>query len=183
METLTLTPRAMPVLREARYEELYQRAFPMVARFVSKLKGTFQDSKDIFQDALVIYIEQSANPVFKIDSPERYILGIAKHLWMRKFKDSVRHVGLDAFEASLTIPADFYPTIRSMKLLQFLEVTGRKCLDLLRDFYFGQHTMKDIAEIHGYSSERSATVQKFKCIEKMRQTVKDKSMLYEDFFE
>jgi hypothetical protein len=30
---------------------------------------------------------------------------------------------------------------------------------------------------------RSATVQKYKCMEKIRETIKDRSLVYEDFIE
>jgi hypothetical protein len=43
--------------------------------------------------------------------------------------------------------------------------------------------MIDIAGRFGFSGERSATVQKFKCLEKVRDTIKSKSLSYEDFVE
>jgi hypothetical protein len=43
--------------------------------------------------------------------------------------------------------------------------------------------MKELADLFGYAGERSATVQKYKCIEKVRETVKEQSLAYEDFIE
>ncbi|MEJ7645693.1 MAG: hypothetical protein WKF87_13955 [Chryseolinea sp.] len=169
---------------DTRMEELYLTSFPIVARFVSKLNGTMEDAKDIFQDALIIYLERShRHDLLDVDFPQKYILGIAKHLWMRKFKDSRRYIRFDNFESSLIIPLDFYPAVKTEKLLAFLQTTGEKCLDLLRDFYYQQCTMKQIVVKYNYGSERSATVQKFKCLEKIRETVKLKYHTYEDFFE
>ncbi len=37
--------------------QLYQQAFPLVAKFVRNRNGSFEEAKDIFQDALVIYYE------------------------------------------------------------------------------------------------------------------------------
>lgn len=165
-------------------EELYEKAFPPVAGFVSKMSGSFQEAKDIFHDALVIFYEKTLDRDFTITtSPEAYILGIAKHLWIRKFSRDHQQVSLDAVESALSIPEDYYPTLNTSKLLHLLENTGRKCLDLLRAFYYKKHPVKEIAFALGYRNEHSATVQKYKCLEKMRNTIKEKAITYEDFLE
>lgn len=167
---------------DALSEELYESAFPSVARFVSKMRGSFQEAKDIFHDALVIFYEKCQDRDFSITvSPEAYILGIAKHLWIRKFDP--RTVSLDAVESVIKIPSDYYPSPNSDKLLHLLERTGRKCMDLLRAFYYKKDPVKQIAVALGYRNEHSATVQKYKCLEKVRNTIKEKAIAYEDFLE
>jgi DNA-directed RNA polymerase specialized sigma24 family protein len=171
--------------REKLFEALYEQAFPPVARFVSKMGGTFQDAKDIFHDALVVYYEKTASnesPTVT-NSPQAYILGIAKHLWIRKFKSDRGKVMLDGFAEAIEIPADFYPTPDDNRLLNILERTGQRCLDMLRAFYYDKLPMQALAAKLGFSSVRSATVQKYKCLEKVRDTIKQNSILYEDFFE
>jgi len=44
-------------------------------------------------------------------------------------------------------------------------------------------SLQEIADEYGYSGVRSATVQKFKCLEKVRESVKEKSLVYDDFME
>ena len=185
MEVLELAVHAcLREERERRFEELYETAFPAVAAFVSKMNGSFQDAKDIFQDALVIYFEKSGGPTFGVVSmPERYILGIAKHLWIRKFKEDRKIISLDSLESTISIPEDYFPSLHSNRLLQILENTGKKCMDLLRGFYFEKLTMREMARSRGYSNEHSVTVQKYKCLEKIRESIKEKSISYEDFFE
>lgn len=181
METMILSSLTSASARKVLFEDLYKQAFPVVARFVSKSGGSFQDARDIFHDALVIYVER--RELNDIEHPDRYITGIAKHLWLRKYEKNKYHVRLDDYENALTIPSDYFPTVSSARLLRFLQSTGNKCLELLRSFYFDNVSMKKLAENFGYSSERSATVQKFKCIEKLRESIKEKSATYEDFFE
>ncbi len=36
---------------------LYEQAFPAVAKFVSRMGGSLEQAKDIFHDALIIYLE------------------------------------------------------------------------------------------------------------------------------
>ena len=170
--------------RDIFFEEMYETAFPAVASFVRQMDGSFQDAKDIFQDALIIYLERSTEARIIINvSSERYILGISKHLWLRKFKEDKQKLSLNDFERTLYIPTDFYPSIRSNRILQFLEVAGSKCMDLLRSFYFEKNNLKVVSKKLGYGSAHSAAVQKYKCLEKIRESIKEKSVTYEDFFE
>jgi DNA-directed RNA polymerase specialized sigma24 family protein len=181
-ETITESPGLRE--RESLFLDLYERAFPHTARFVGKMGGSLEDAKDIFQDALVIYYEKSLQPLFITRlSAEAYILGIAKHLWIRKFRQHAQHGSLSAGEDAISIPEDYFPAVNDKKLLVFLERSGKKCMDLLRVFYYDNLSMKKVASALGYATDRSATVQKYKCLEKVRDTIKDKSLGYEDFLE
>ncbi|MBL0743302.1 RNA polymerase sigma factor [Chryseolinea lacunae] len=183
METLEMSiQETLPTARD--FETLYEMAFPGVAAFVSKMNGTFDDAKDIFHDALVIFHEKEQSENFTINVPaEAYVLGIAKHLWLKKFKKTSRHIPLDSMEANIAIPEDYFPSVNDLTLLAVLERTGKKCLDILQAFYYEKMSLKNLAQALGFSSVHSATVQKYKCLEKVRDTVKEKSISYEDFFE
>jgi hypothetical protein len=56
-------------------------------------------------------------------------------------------------------------------------------MQLLSAFYYEKLDMETLAEQFGFSGPRSATVQKFKCLEKVKETVKEKSLRYEDIIE
>jgi hypothetical protein len=171
-------------IREQQFERLYELAFPGVAKFISLLSGSLQEAKDVFQDALIIYYERTEDSTFSISvPPERYILGIAKHLWIRKYKIDRRSVSLDNLEEAITLPPDFFPTPNSIRLLRVLEATGKKCLDLLRSFYFQKENIASITGTFGFTTPHAASVQKYKCLEKVKKVIKGKSITYEDFFE
>jgi DNA-directed RNA polymerase specialized sigma24 family protein len=170
--------------REIIFADLYGKAFPPFARFAGRMNAPFQDARDIFQDALVIYFEKLSEGSLQIQtSPEAYIIGIAKHLWLRKFNQDRNRISLDAMESTIILPVDYFPTVNENQLLSFLERSGRKCLDLLRAFYYEKINLRKIAVEMGYRNEHSATVQKYKCLEKVRHAVKAKSIRYEDFIE
>jgi len=178
------TPAMTHGERDQLFEELYITAFPVVARFVRKMNGSLDDASDLFQDALVIYCEKIADPNFTTYiSAEAYILGISKHLWIRKYTHDRRRVSLDAMESSITIPNDYDPEVDSLQLLKLLATTGKKCMELLQAFYYEKISMKTLAGKFGFGTERSATVQKYKCIEKIRETIQQQSASYEDFID
>src|SRR5688500_19826541 len=86
METLELSVHA-PEPREQFFESIYETAFPAFARFAAKMNASFDDAKDVFQDAMVVYYEKSNDPKFlPRTTPEAYVLGIARHLWLKRFK-------------------------------------------------------------------------------------------------
>jgi DNA-directed RNA polymerase specialized sigma24 family protein len=162
-------------------EEVYEKAFPRVAKFVKSMGGTFDDAKDIFHDALVVYFEIKPEKIHSSD--QAYILGIAKHLWIQKFNRSRLSVSLDSMEQQIIIPNDYYSEVNNKRLLRILESAGKKCMDLLRAFYYEKLKIKSLVRTLGYSNEHSASVQKYKCLEKVREVVKEKSLAYEDFIE
>jgi predicted DNA-binding protein YlxM (UPF0122 family) len=92
-------------------------------------------------------------------------------------------ISLDITEINITLPNDYDPTVNTNRLLKFIEQSGRKCMELLHTFYYEKVSMKEIAGRFGFVTERSATVQKFKCLEKVRDKIKEKSIAYEDFIE
>ena len=168
--------------REAFFQDLYEKAFPAFARFAARRKASFEDARDIFHDAVVIFYEKIQEAGFSIRiSEEAYLIGIAKHLWLKKFNQDRRSISMDKLESEITIPADYFPTVNETRLLNFLEKSGKRCLELLRKFYYEKMPLRQIADSLGYRSQHSAAVQKFKCIEKMREAIKAKSVNYEDF--
>ncbi|MVN92293.1 RNA polymerase sigma factor [Mucilaginibacter aquatilis] len=164
-------------------KKLYLTAFPAVARYVSKQGGSLEEAKDIFQDALVIYYEKTvAGNAVVARNEKAYLLGISKYLWYhhsRKQQNIMSDDVLNYFDV-----ADEEPLIPSAKrLLRYLEAAGKRCMDMLQAFYYDKQNMKEIAERFELAGERSATVQKHKCLEKVRNKVKEKALVYEDFCE
>ena len=175
-----INPAKPAAKREELLMELYKGAFPVVAKYISRRGGSFDEAKDVFHDALIVYYEKanasSSVPVNEIG----YVVGTAKNLWLKKYRESVYNTSLD--HAELTAK-DEENTPSTHRLLRFLETAGKKCMDLLTGFYYDKLPLTDLANQFGYSGIRSATVQKYKCLEKVRETIKEKALTYDDFME
>jgi DNA-directed RNA polymerase specialized sigma24 family protein len=162
--------------REAVFVVLYKKAFPLVANYISKKGGSFEEAKDVFQDALVIWYEKNQAGQLQLQYSEHsYIFGIARHLWSKKMRDKMREQPLP--DSSTDVP------VSGNKLLTLLQTAGQKCMALLKAFYYDKKPLDEVADEFGFSGVRSATVQKYKCLEKVRETIKEKSLSYEDFLE
>jgi DNA-directed RNA polymerase specialized sigma24 family protein len=173
-----------PAEREKLFIALYKRAFPSVAKYVSKMGGSFEDAKDVFQDALIIYYEKAANSAIILHANEQaYLLGIAKHLWAKKFRADIQNISLDVYGDEPGFTENENPLPSPIKLMHYLETAGQKCMELLKAFYYDKLPVNTISDIFGYSGVHSASVQKYKCLEKVRETIKEKSLAYEDFIE
>jgi len=163
------------------FTRLYKSVYPAVARYVSRRGGSFDEAKDVFQDAMMIWYEKSITTDHPPLNEKAYLMGIAKHLWLKNHRESGRYIPLEEAGNMADISDEQLPL--SDKLLTYLEASGQKCMDLLKSFYYDKFSMDEIASAFGFSGIRSATVQKFKCLEKVRDTVKNKALSYEDFVE
>jgi len=185
MIALELAPEVLAVEdREAMFLNLYKNTFPTVARFVRSQNGSLADAKDVFHDALIIFYEKLVGDKMEVEvSHEAYLVGIAKHVWLRKFNTEISKLSMTEIESLITITDGDDKEVDTHRLLEFLEQAGKRCMEMLTDFYYHHLSMKKVMDKFGFSSERSATVQKFKCLEKVRDVVKSKSARYEDFLE
>lgn len=169
-----------PVTREAQLIALYQELFPVTAAFIRSRGGSLEEAKDIFQDALVIYYEKKAESDFNVKQEPAYVLGIAKHLWYKRYREKIKAQELDE---DATVATEEKEPVVSQSLLRFVELSGKKCLELLKAFYYEKLSMRTIAPRFGFSGERSATAQKYKCLEKVRNAIRERALQKEDFYE
>ncbi len=160
--------------RERTLTRLYRRAFPAVRRHVCGRGGTLQDAQDVFHDALVVLYEQALGGTLVLSAaPNTYLVGISRNLWHHELRSRAR-LPQDALPddhsrlGAETAAADE----ASFAVLDYVERLDEKCKNVLLAFYYFQQPLTQIAASHGYRSVRSATVQKFKCLERLREAVK-----------
>lgn len=164
--------------REALFTHLYREVFPAVAAYISKKGGTLDQARDIFQEGLIIFYEKVIIDGFETELTNKaYLFGISRNLWIKSFNRQMKMEPVDQLD--LAEKTENLPS--TDQLLEYLKAAGQKCLDLLQSFYYEKLPMKALAERFGYTNDRSATVQKYKCLEKVREEIKSKSLNYEDF--
>ncbi|MFD0751300.1 RNA polymerase sigma factor [Mucilaginibacter calamicampi] len=167
-------------MREIFFLGLYKKGFPAVARYVAKMGGDLNQAQDIFQDTLIIYYEKvTSEQVHAVVNEKAYLLGIAKKLWLQHYKFNSKNQPLG--DCDIPFTADEQPA--SGKLMHYLETAGKKCMQLLKACYYDALPLSDVVNLFGYSGTHSATVAKYKCLEKVRETVKQRSQTYADFIE
>lgn len=163
----------MDTFSDESLELLYRKAFPVVAQTVANLGGDLNDARDVFHDALIIYLEKQATLRLR-STPTAYLTGIAKILWVRKFNRQLLHTSITESEDALAVPEDFYTIEKETppSLVTYLQAAGKKCMELLQAFYYEQQSLQQITQRFNFKTKRSAAVQKHKCLEKVRDHLK-----------
>ncbi|MEM9324100.1 MAG: sigma-70 family RNA polymerase sigma factor [Bacteroidota bacterium] len=156
-------------------KQQYLDTFPSFARFVARRGGDLEQAKEIFQEAIVIYYERVTDQ--QIESKTGYLFGIGKMLFLKSRNDGSNLTSIEGWDEAEETQND--PS--KDRILAFLKVAGERCLQLLQSFYYERLSMQELAGRFGYRSERSATVQKYKCLETVREEVKKRALAYEDF--
>jgi DNA-directed RNA polymerase specialized sigma24 family protein len=153
---------------------LYRSAFPKVAAMVRRYGGDLDTAKDLFHDALLIFLEKVDLGIVQV-SDEAYVMGIARNLWRREARKAPRAALPDDVQAAEE------RTEPTQSIWSFLRGAGKKCMQLLTAYYAGGQTMAEIADTFDYSSAHSATVQKYKCLERVREQLKSSEVHAEVF--
>ncbi|WP_210514482.1 RNA polymerase sigma factor [Hymenobacter terricola] len=159
--------------REQALTRLYRRAFPAVRRHICRHGGTAPDAQDVFHDALVVFYEQAVGEKLVLtSSASTYLVGIARNLWHHEQRRRAR-LPHEALPDDLNeLAEDSAAAEPAFAVLDYVARLGEKCRSILLAFYYFQQPLTQIAEAHGYRSVRSATVQKFKCLERLRESVR-----------
>jgi RNA polymerase sigma factor (sigma-70 family) len=145
--------------------------FPVVKRFVLKHGGQADDAYDIFQEALLIFIDKLRNTDFQLSSSiNTYLFSICKYKWKEvliKQNRLQRYQQDFANEQAIDFADDEPKLVKAESAFQKL---GERCQALLLSFYYEKASMLRIAADFGFASEKVAKNEKYKCLEKARHT-------------
>jgi RNA polymerase sigma factor (sigma-70 family) len=162
--------------RHATLTQLYRRTFPVVARHVGRHGGTVADAQDVFQDALLVLYEKAVAETLTLTAaPGTFLVAVSRNLWRRELQRRGQHPTAELTDAHRDeLPAEEAeadPT-DTRPVLDYLAQLGEKCRNMLLGFYYHRQPLEQLAAAHNYRSIRSATVQKFKCLERLRHAVR-----------
>lgn len=172
--------QALRTDRERTLTQLYRQTFPVVQRHVLRHNGSAQDAQDIFHDALIVFYEKAVHGNLVLTAaPSTYLVSVCRNLWHRELARRNRQPSaeLPIEPRDSADPAEpewsGSPTPDPAEtVLEQVERLGAKCKSILLAFYYFNEPLAQIATAHQYRSVRSATVQKFKCLERLRNAVR-----------
>jgi hypothetical protein len=161
-------------------DDIYSDGLLEVARMVRQHNGTVDDARDIFHDALIILIRQVESGK-QIDAPLNYLIGTARHLMYRKLR--IESTIYDPEYGDLPDIPDEHESrsVNLGRLLSIVSKTGKSCLDFLTALFIERKQLSLVTTQFGLKSEHVASVKKYKCLEQVRNIVKENALDYEDF--
>lgn len=157
---------------------IYQEQYPKVELYILSNRGSKEEAKDIFQEAMVAVWKNIKNDLFKAENDTAisgYLYQIAKNKWLdhlrsSKFKNTVplenHHEGL---EEEVEEKESQLKEIES----SFVNL-GENCKELLTRFYYKKENMSLIAKAFGWTV---GTVRnnKYRCIQKLKEMLFNKA--------
>lgn len=163
-------------------KELYAY-FSVVKKHILKNSGSKQEAEDIFQEALIIFCRKVDEPQFELRcSINTYLFSVCKLLWLDELKKKNKQIKsnfltlTDEHLKEEDIINDIEQDKPIMQAQQALQQLGDKCKELLNMFYFKKLSMQVIAEQLGFKTEKVAKNQKYRCIEKAKEFLKNQSI-------
>jgi len=148
---------------------LYKEYYPLALRFVKQNSGNDEEAEDVFQDAVISFYENVKNHKFRGDSSiKTYLYSTIRNTWYTRFKKASRMSLTDEFSTGLiayTQPDPGNDMDSSVK--DILNRISESCKKLLVLYYYDNFSMKEIVEELGFSNEKSAKTQKYKCMQKL----------------
>ncbi|MEN7548626.1 sigma-70 family RNA polymerase sigma factor [Rapidithrix thailandica] len=165
-------------------KQLFSDCFASVTRFVGKYYGNKEDAEDIFQNALLVFIDLVKKDRFRGESSiKTYFIAICKHLWMneRKKKYNEQQREEKYFYSQPQFEEDVELTIHEREkrqgLFELFEKLGPTCKEILIQFYFYEKPIKEILECLNYENEQVVRNKKYKCMKKLTDMIRNDSTI------
>ncbi|MBI1227535.1 MAG: sigma-70 family RNA polymerase sigma factor [Bacteroidetes bacterium] len=183
MQEITVDNAYLTELRKGSpqaFEELYNRYFRMVEDLVFKYNGSTEDARDVFQEALFVFIKKLRDPEFVLTSKaSTFIYAVARNIYLKKAGKPTVEISMDnehfnflgkaedANAALAAVEKDAMLNLMNDKLGQ-LEAD---CRSVITYSFYQSLSHAQIAELTGYT-EAFVKVKKFRCLEYLRKLVK-----------
>lgn len=156
----------------AELDILYKR-WPEVKRFLKSKGCKVADAEDIFQEALLIYTRKLNEPEFQLSTePFNYVMNTCKFIWYNQSRKEKKHRYTEIHEnVSQEEEEWILKELKLSKIERALSLIGEKCQLLLQMLYDHGLNMSEIATRIGLRNGNAAKVQKFRCIQKVKDIV------------
>ena len=155
-------------------EALYKSHFTMIQHFVLNNNGSFDDARDLFQEAMITLYEKVQSDSFVLSCQiKTYLFSICKNLWLKRLQQMGKYSApLSTEEESIAVEADleaFEKKDAAFSIMnRALNSLGEPCKSLLEGYYLNKKGMQELAEDFGYTNADNAKNQKYKCLMRLK---------------
>jgi len=155
-------------------EALYKSHFSMIQHFVTNNNGSFDDARDIFQEAMITLYEKVQLDNFALTCQiKTYLFSICKNLWLKRLQQMGKYSApLSAQEETISVEEDmdrFEKKDAAFAIMdRALNSLGEPCKSLLEGYYLNKKGMQELANQFGYTNADNAKNQKYKCLMRLK---------------
>lgn len=146
----------------------------MVQALIINNNGTYDDARDIFQEAMITLYDKAKSDSFVLTSQiKTYLYSVCRRLWLKRLQQMGRYMAQsEALEETVAVEDDI--ELHEKKNADFaimdraLNSLGEPCRSLLESFYLQKKGMTEIAADFGYTNADNAKTQKYKCLMRLK---------------
>ncbi len=155
-------------------EIIYKNNFKMIQNMVIANNGTYDDAKDIFQEAMVALYEKTQTDSFVLTCKiNTYVYSICRRLWLKRLQYLGKYSNqVDSLEETILVEDDI--EIHEKRNAAFtimdraMNSLGEPCKSLLEGYYLKKLDMQALAKDFGYTNADNAKNQKYKCLVRLK---------------
>jgi len=156
---------------------IYKQFLQQIRGLISTNSGTQMDTEDVFQDALVIIYQKIFSENLKLTcSFKTYLYSVCRHLWLQKLNK--REFSYDFKDLVNPDECQYLNTLdEQLEEFEKYRLYQQHFLKLKQDdqkllrLFINKISLKQIAHIMGYKSEKYAKVRKYICKEKLKNLI------------
>jgi RNA polymerase sigma factor (sigma-70 family) len=163
---------------------IYKQYAEIVSFNVVAMGGGLQDGEDIFQEAVVAFIELVRKGKFRGDSSiKTFLVALSRNIWLNELK---KRKGGDQrakiFETNREhiendVLADINQREVKAEFLLMMGHMGPSCKKVLTLFYYENLSFDEITLKMGYENEQVARNRKYKCMKELSDLIRDNPVL------
>ncbi len=155
-------------------ETIYKDNFTMVQSFIINNNGSYDEARDIFQEAMIALYEKAQSESFVLTCKiNTYIYSICRRLWLKRLQQLGRYTNqVDGLDETVSVEEDL--EIHEKRNADFaimeraLNSLGEPCRSLIEGFYIKKLDMQSLSKEFGYTNADNAKTQKYKCLMRLK---------------
>jgi len=142
-------------------ETIYKDNFNMVLAFIINNSGSYDEARDIFQEAMILLYQKAKSDTFVLTSQiKTYVYSVCRRLWLKRLQQIGKTAnGVENYEA-IAVEDDVEIHERRNTELGIMDTAmnslGEPCKSLLEAFYIEKKGMDQIALLFGYTNADNA---------------------------
>jgi len=154
-------------------ETIYKDNFNMILNFILNNNGSYDEARDIFQEAMITLYQKAKSGSFVLTSQiKTYLYSVCRRLWLKRLQQLGKTTnGIENYE-TVVVEDDVEIHERQNAELgimdRALNSLGEPCKSLLEAFYIEKKSMDQIALMFGYTNADNAKNQKYKCLIRLK---------------
>lgn len=155
-------------------ETIYKDNFNMVQAFIVNNNGSYDEARDIFQEAMIALYEKAQSESFVLTCKiNTYVYSICRRLWLKRLQQLGRYTNqVDGLEETVQVEEDLEIHEKRNADFNMMETAmnslGEPCRSLIEGFYIKKMDMQSLSKEFGYTNADNAKTQKYKCLMRLK---------------